>query len=278
MIDRKTLVGAIVVIALLFYYIKQHTGEATVEPVNTTQTIHQTEEPEAETGFELPAITAEQQANILQHVGHTLLYNKEHNTPDWVAWMLTAERLEGNVTRSNAFAADKMLPKAYRVDNYDYKGSGYDRGHMCPSGDMKWSEESMRDCFLMSNMCPQLGSLNSGAWNALESACRNWARTEGCIYIVCGPVWDKQQQHEQIGLQHKVDVPEAFFKVVLSLSKGHEKAIGFYYRNEACKQSIKTQATTVDEIEAMTGFDFFCALDDAIENRIEAKANLRDWQ
>ena len=94
----------------------------------------------AEKAYELPAIGTNDL--IIRHTGFTLRYNKTHNTPDWSAWCLTAEHTDGPVERSQKFWADPSLPSAYRVDYYDYKGSGYDRGHMCPAGDMKWSERS----------------------------------------------------------------------------------------------------------------------------------------
>lgn len=210
------------------------------------------------------------------HRGHTLAFNTTHNTPDWVAWTLTAEHADGAEQRSQKFWADPTIPRAYRVDYYDYKGSGYDRGHMCPAGDNKWSREAMHDCFYMSNMCPQEPSLNSGAWGALEQACRKWAVSEGEMHIVCGPIYEGRK-HERIGIDHAVDVPEAFYKVVLSLRPGHEKAIGFYYRNVSGKQPMSQTATTVDDIERRTSLDFFSSLPDDIEQRLESACNLKDW-
>lgn len=226
--------------------------------------------------YELPAVGKGEM--VIRHTGFRLSYNKTHNTPNWSAWCLTAEHTDGPVERSRKFWADPSVPKAYRVDYYDYKGSGYDRGHMCPAGDMKWSEEAMHDCFYMSNMCPQAGSLNSGAWNKLEMKCREWARREGALYIVCGPVYDSKRRHEQIGIDHAIDVPEGFFKAVLSLRPGHEKAIGFYFYNDESRQSYKTATMTVDEVEELTGLDLFCALDDKLEAALESTNNLDAFQ
>lgn len=214
---------------------------------------------------------------MVTHTGHTLSFNTTHNTPDWVAWTLTSEHADGAEQRSQKFWADPAIPRAYRVDYYDYKGSGYDRGHMCPAGDNKWSREAMHDCFYMSNMCPQDPSLNSGAWSALEQACRKWAVSEGAVHIVCGPIYEGKK-HERIGIDHAVDVPEAFYKVVLSLRPGHEKAIGFYYRNVSGKQPLSQTATTVDDIERRTGLDFFSSLPDDIEQHLESVSNLKDWK
>ena len=140
---------------------------------------------------------------------------------------------------------------------------------------MKWSEQAMHDCFYMSNMCPQTGALNSGAWNGLEKRCRDWAEKEGRLYIVCGPIYKKGKRRERIGIDHVVHVPDAFFKAVLSLRKGHEKAVAFYFLNDESQQSYNTAAMSVDEIEAITGFDLFAALDDSLESRLETNSDVR---
>ena len=230
--------------------------------------------PSTTTAYELPAIA--QGEMIVRHTGYTLSYNKEHNTPNWSAWCLTAEHTDGPVPRGKKFWDDPAIPTPYRVTYYDYKESGYDRGHMCPAGDMKWSEEAMHDCFYMSNMCPQMGTLNSGAWNRLEAKCREWAIREGALYIVCGPVYDNKR-HERIGIEHAIDVPEGFFKAILSLKKGEEKAIAFYFYNDESRQSYKTATLSVDEAEELTGLDLFCALEDSLEQRLEQTNNLRDF-
>lgn len=214
---------------------------------------------------------------ILSHTGFTLSYNKANNTPDWAAWHLTSNHCDGDVERSTKFWADPDIPRPYRVEYYEYKGSGYDRGHMCPAGDMKWSEKAMHDCFYMSNMCPQTSELNSGAWNKLEMKCREWAKNEGKLYIVCGPVYDNRR-HEQIGIDHAIDVPEGFFKAILSLRPGHEKAIAFYFYNDESRQSYKTATLSVDEAEELTGLDLFAALEDKQEAKLESTNNLAAFQ
>lgn len=227
--------------------------------------------------IEIPAALTDRPEQIVRHEGFTLSYNNKHNTPNWSAWALTAEHTDGPVNRSSKFWADPEIPRVYRVDYYDYKESGYDRGHMCPAGDMKWSEQAMHDCFYMSNMCPQTHSLNAGSWGSLESACRVWARTEGVLYIVCGPVY-KGKRHERIGIDHVIDVPEGFFKAVLSLRKGHEKAIAFYYDNDETNPHYRDACMSVDDIEAMTGMDLFPNVSDAIEKKVEASYNIKEWK
>lgn len=211
---------------------------------------------------------------IVMHKGYTLAYNTKYNTPKWVAWTLTKEKTYGNLDRATKFNPDPLIPKGYRVDWYEYKESGYDRGHMCPSGDNKWDIDAMNECFYMSNICPQDRKLNDGWWNALEKACRGWARKEGCLYIVCGPVYKKNAKRKEIGMQHKITVPDGFFKVVLTLREGNQKAVGFYYKNDASEQPMRKVAMTVDEIEKMTGIDFYPSLDDELEERLESTLSM----
>lgn len=163
---------------------------------------------------------------IIEHTGYTLSFNREHNNPNWVAWELTAEETEGTLQRSDDFFEDPEVPAPHRVSTYDYKGSGYSRGHMAPAADMKWSSAAMHDCFYMSNMCPQLQELNGGPWSTLEKACRRWAKREGAVYIVCGPVY-KSSKPKTIGRDLQISVPDGFFKVVLSLQKRQGKGHRF---------------------------------------------------
>ena len=214
------------------------------------------------------------QGMMLEKTGYVSYFNYDRNNPDWVAWELTASEAKGRLDRKGyLFIPDEKLPKENRVAHYDYKKSRYDRGHMCPAGDMKWSAAAMHDCFYMSNVCPQDHELNQGSWEHLESACRRWASKMGSIYIVCGPIYNSKTP-EYIGIDHRVAVPDAFFKVVVSLKKGNEKGIAFYYENTDRNQSLTTAVRSIDQIEKMTKFDFFSELPNNVENRIEAETKL----
>ncbi|MBO5677481.1 MAG: DNA/RNA non-specific endonuclease [Bacteroidaceae bacterium] len=227
--------------------------------------------------LELPARLKHTSERIVEHTGFTLSFNREHNNPNWAAWELTADEAKGTLPRANDFEPDPKLPENHQVTHTDYTRSGYDRGHMVPAADMKWNSKAMNDCFYMSNICPQTHALNAGGWETLESACRRWAKQEGSVYIVCGPVY-KGTKHKIIGKDLKITVPEGFFKVVLSMREGKEKAIGFYYVNSNAKQTMEQTATTVDEIEKLTGMDFFVNIDDRLEERIESTFSLKQWK
>lgn len=227
--------------------------------------------------YEMPAVLQGVPEHIIEHTGFTVSFNREHNNPNYVAWELTVEETEGTQNRSNNFLADPDVPEPHRVTTDDYKGSGYDRGHMCPAADMKWDSRAMTECFYMSNMCPQHHTLNAGGWQTLEDACRRWARQEGEVYIVCGPVYKKGRKHKTIGSNHAITVPNGFFKVVLSMREGHEKAIGFYYANNDSKQQMTQTAMSVDDVEEMTGYNFFVNVPKRIEQRVEASFSLKEW-
>lgn len=254
---------------------EQAAGEEQLPASETQQTA---QEVLAAGKIELPAALQGVPEQIIAHTGFVLSFNKELGQPNWVAWELTAEEAEGTVPRADDFLPDPQVAEAYRVTTADYRGSGYDRGHMCPAADMKWSSKAMNDCFYMTNICPQDHSLNAGSWSTLEKACRRWALREGSVYIAAGPVFKEGKRPARIGQEHPVAVPDGFFKVVLSLRKGAEKAIGFYYENNSVKQPMEQTAMSVDDVETLTGMDFFPALDDDLENRLEATFKLKEWR
>lgn len=248
--------------------------------------------------MELPAALKGTREKIIEHTGFTLSFNSDHNNPNWVAWELTADEAECEGSRSDEFFPDPMVPESHRVTTFDYKGSGYDRGHMCPAADMRWSPDAMHDCFYLSNICPQVHALNGGGWQVLEKACRRWALQEGAVYVICGPVYGRfggveavrglagsgktlelnpSRKPKAIGSEHVVTVPDGFFKCVLSLKKGHEKAIAFYYSNNDKSQTMSSAAVSVDDIEALTGMDFFVNLDNSLERRLESSYSLKLW-
>lgn len=230
-------------------------------------------------GLEVPALEKKKKEVILYRSNYTLSFNKETNLPNWVAWRLDKKKLVQKVNRERyGFTADPDMEGENAVITQDYARSGYDRGHMCPANDSRWSGEAMRESFYMTNICPQNHNLNSGDWNELEQACHRWAEQEP-VYIVCGPILYKKSQPEYIGNERKIRVPEAFFKVVLAgVEKGNPRAIGFIYKNAKTDQPLDAYVNSVDEVERITGIDFFPALPDEVENQVESKCNMKDWK
>lgn len=222
----------------------------------------------------LPILTTPRPEVILRHKGYTVSYNNDLKLPNWVAWTLVPSRFQEHVSRTGDFLPDPDLKGDDRVTTDDYKRSGYDRGHMCPASDNKWDEQAMRESFYMTNICPQHHNLNRGDWKELEEACRDWACQNKALYIVCGPIL-YNSRHKTIGKEHKVTVPEAFYKVVLSLTP--PKAIGFVYKNASGNRPLDAYVNSVDQVERLTGIDFFTALSDSLEAFVEAECELADW-
>lgn len=210
---------------------------------------------------------------IIRKTSYIVSYNKDTKIPNWVVWHLTKEHTDGPYKRiSNFYEEESVTSPRATID--DYRGSGWSRGHMCPAGDNKWDGKAMFDTFSLINVCPQNANLNSGLWNSIEIDCRNWARKNGSIYIVCGPIF-MNKVHETIG-NNQVYVPEAFFKVILCLN-GHPKGIGIIVRNTDGTRKRDLYYNSIDQIERITGIDFFPALPDSIENTVESEANINDW-
>ena len=229
------------------------------------------------TGIEIPLGPKKTPERILKRRAYTLSFNRLTNQPSWVAWGLADNETDGVVKRNKDFYEDTDIPEPHRVSPKDYTGSGYDRGHMAPAADMKFSALAMKECFYMSNICPQTHTLNGGGWKKVEESCRRWAEKYGEIYIVCGPIfYDKK--HKSIGKEHSVTVPDAFFKCVYGVVKKQPQAIAFIFRNTSAKQKMDEAATSVDEAEKITGMNFFYMLPDEIEEKVESTYNLKDWQ
>ena len=217
--------------------------------------------------LEIPKTVGKRDEIVIRHLGYTVSYNNFYKTPNWVAWELTRQETEGDEERTNKFLPDPELPEP-RVTTSDYTRSGYDRGHMAPAADMKWSSRAMKESFYMSNICPQNRKLNRDDWGDLEESCRKWAEKYGTVHIACGPIYDTKSP-KRIG-KSRVAVPDRFFKVVLIYNRKNPMAMGFLFDNKAHHQNLKNYMVTVDKVEEETGLDFFPKVPDSIEERIES--------
>jgi len=225
--------------------------------------------------LEIPAKLKDRSEKILKRSNYTISYNRNWNQPNWVAWELNKNETKGRNNRNEEFTADPDLAEAYQVESYDYSGSGYDRGHMCPAGDNHFDEKAMNESFYMSNICPQNHELNAGKWNDLEIACRKWANRYQQLFIVCGPIIDKRNG-KRIGKEHEIIVPEKFFKVILITSTKPARAIGYIFENNGSDRPYKVHS--IDEVEKITGMDFFPNLPDKIEDLVESRYEASDWR
>ena len=208
------------------------------------------------------------------HKGFELVFDENTRIPEWTAYELTAEETAGTAPRGRHYDLDPEV-RGIQGDNGDYRNSGWDRGHMVPAGDMKLDDQMMRESFYFSNICPQNRNLNGGDWKALEELCRIYAQKYGKVYIVCGPIIGNNM-FGRLGI-HQIVIPDAFYKVLLVETNSGYEAIGFIMKNEAGHKPLSTYVKTVDEVEEITGLNFFSLLPKKVEKKVEATYNLSVW-
>ena len=212
--------------------------------------------------------------NVVCHYsGFTSYFNPDTHIPNCVAYEIIESETTGNEPRKKSFEADHTIDGC--AESSDYRNSGYDRGHMAPAADMKWSKVAMEESFLMTNICPQVKSLNSGIWHRLEQRVREWAARDSSIIVVCGPIFTPGKPVEQIG-EIGVAVPHRFFKALYA--PGRNIGIAFIFDNDKVKGELRKYAVTIDSVERETGLDLFYNLPDDIENEVENQCNYKLWE
>lgn len=226
--------------------------------------------------------TANENNYLMQKPQYTLSYNRSKATPNWVAWRLDSSWI-GNIPRQDDYRPDTSLPAGwYQVVSADYSGSGYDRGHMCPSGDRTNSVPNNSSTFLMTNFVPQMGANNQGPWEAFESYCRMIASQGNEIYIFTGPAGNAGTI-----AQGRIVVPNVTWKVVLILATGTDdlrriskstRAFGIIVPNQGpldVNAPWRNFRVTVDDVERLTGYDFFSLVPANTQALIEKRRDLQ---
>lgn len=209
---------------------------------------------------------------LVNHTYFSLSYSEEHEQAEWVYYKLTKAMIYGSVDRTDDFRADPFVSTGSATLS-DYRGSGYDRGHLAPAADMKLSSSSMSESFYLSNMSPQNPSFNRGAWKKLESLVRYWIHSKGPLFIVTGPIF--KNNIGSIG-PNNVSVPGHYYKIVYS--DKNKEMIGFVLPNKKIEDDLKNYVRSVDYIEGYTDLDFFYHLEDSIENALESSTQTSVWK
>ena len=228
--------------------------------------------------LEIPTLGKQAPSQILSYKGFTLSYNNSTRLPNWVAYELTAEEVAGDLPRKDKFRPDPAAAGP-QANKEDYRNSGWDRGHMAPAADMKWSAEAIEESCYFTNICPQNPQLNGGDWKDLEEQCRKWAEKHGNIWIACGPII-LGNEHGKLGA-NQVVIPDKFYKVVLAHINGEYQGMGFIFHNSPLRKSkisgkppvnrpLESYLVSIDEVEAATGIDFFPLLPADTQNRVES--------
>jgi len=225
-----------------------------------------------QSGLEIPLSPFNDE--IVRHSAYTLGYCETHEQARWVAYELTSANVAGNAKRKDDFRSDPSVSTG-SAKLSDYRGSGYDRGHLAPAADMKLNTTYMSESFFMSNMSPQTPSFNRGIWKNLEETVRKMAVLSGRVYVVTGPIFSASKG--QIG-GSKVTIPSSYYKVILDFREPGLKAIGFILPNAASSRPISSFALSVDDVESRTGLDFFSKLPDDVENQLESQYDYSEWK
>ncbi|MCD8041906.1 MAG: DNA/RNA non-specific endonuclease [Tannerellaceae bacterium] len=226
-------------------------------------------------GGEIPKLTVRRKEQIIEHEGYVVSYNSTYKIANWVAYELTDEEVRNkNVERSNKFVPDPLVKGATAVSS-DYSNTGFDRGHLAPAGDMRWSEKAMRESFYLSNICPQHPQLNRGIWKKLEEQVRVWALEHEAVYIATGPVIEPGLR--VIG-KNEVAVPEYFYKVIGIVADNRPVGIGFLFENKDYKKTtLKSMVIPIDSVEKVTGIDFFYQLPKDLQEQMESQVEWKYW-
>lgn len=216
----------------------------------------------------------DRQHEIIEYTGFVLAYSEEHEQALWVAYELDQFEATANLyNRTDNFREDPKLTTG-SATLADYRGSGFDRGHLAPAADFKFSKVAMSETFYMTNMSPQRPGFNRGVWNKLEALVRNWAFEEEQLYIVTGGVL--HDSLPTIGV-NQVSVPQYFYKVVLDYTLPGIKAIAFLMENESSNLPLHHFVVTIDSLESLTGIDFFPSLEDNLEAQLESTIFIEEW-
>ncbi|MFM7466471.1 MAG: DNA/RNA non-specific endonuclease [Crocinitomicaceae bacterium] len=210
---------------------------------------------------------------VTLHSGYSLVYNEKHEQASWVAYILTKKETQGTAKRGDRFIEDPNISTG-SATNADYSKSGYDRGHLAPAADMKWSEKVMAESFFFSNMSPQVPSFNRGIWKKLEEKVRDWAICYDSVLVITGPILENGLP--TIG-KNEVSIPKYYYKALIDYKHEKSKAIAFIIPNSGSKDPLKKFICSIDELELRTGIDFFYQFEDHLENTLEKQKCPTCW-
>ncbi|SDW51211.1 endonuclease G [Lutibacter oricola] len=261
--NRKTIYVVLTLIFTIGFYLYDNFSVEDFQHIATSKTAGK------ENDF-LPTSTTGQ---IVKHNFYSLSYSEKHEQAEWVAYNLTADHISKSNFKRPYFEKDlKVLSQSAHYKNY--KNSGYDKGHLCPAGDRRFSKFAHDETFLTSNITPQNHQFNAGIWNRLEQKARYWATKYKKLYIVTGGVLTNSSK--TIGSE-KVTVPNMFYKIILDYQEPEIKAIAFLMPHKESNKALYKFVTSIDEIEKLTGIDFFPELEDSLENKLEKSKSYTSW-
>ena len=250
--------------------VSKSSKENNADVKKTTKTINTATTSSSKPFNFLPSSTTNQ---VVKHDYYTLSYSEKHEQAEWVAYELTRNQLSTSKHKRPYFTTDTKV-KTKSAEWWNYKDSGYSKGHLCPAGDRKFSKKAHDDTFLTSNISPQKHDFNAGIWNRLEQKTRYWANKYDKLYVITGGVLEDNLQ--TIG-DEKVSVPTHFYKILLDYTQPEVKAIAFLLPHKESNKPLYEFVVSIDMIEQITGIDFFPALPDGMEKIMEQSDSYKKW-
>ena len=265
---KKKLLSIIAAIILIGVYGYEHFLDAKEETfhVESGKTIKTTTNE-----YFLPTSTTKQ---VVHHQNYSLSYSEKHEQAEWVAYELKAAHLSKTNYKRPYFEIDNAV-KTKAAHWRNYKKSGFDKGHLCPAGDRKFTKTAHDETFLTSNISPQKHSFNAGVWNRLEQKVRYWAKKNNGVFVVTGGILENNLK--TIGSE-KVAIPNQFYKIILDYSEPKTKVIAFLFPHKESKKSLQSFVTSIDKIEQLTDIDFFPSLADDLESKLEKSTSTKNWK
>ena len=213
---------------------------------------------------------------VLDHNYFKIYYNTQRRLAEYVTYELTAEHLKNkDAQRANKFVVDHklMAQNIPFVAPSEYTKSGYDRGHLAPSGDFAWDQNANDATFVMSNMVPQTPNLNRDSWKRLEDQVRRWACGEEKITVVTGPVLSEHLPRMKSGLE----IPQKFFKIIIDETPP-KKSISFVYSQDDRGNMLAKNKVQLSEVESITGLAFNYAFPDLANDKVRVPASSNEWK
>lgn len=221
-------------------------------------------------------VAAPESLTVLLNTGYVLGYDEVRKAPLWVSYFVREVKEKKYVRQNHCFKADPRTRA--NVQPRDFTRSGFDRGHIAPAKliQVVYGEKAGCETFLMSNMAAQYPRLNRGIWKYLEDRENRYALNDEKILIIAGPIFSAQP--ETIG-DTGIGIPVAFYKILVKRDGGRLFSMAFVFPNAEEDQGKLSEdnLTSIDEIEAKTGLNFFYKLDEKTQDYIESYRANRIW-
>ena len=227
---------------------------------------------------------------ILEHSGMVIGYDCDYKMASWVFHILTPDVSFGSVSRSNDFRTDEQSTcgtaeeadyflKAENPDGtFKYDGFGFDRGHLAPSADFRWSANALSESYYYSNMTPQRPEFNRESWASLEDLLRNIVDQEKKhFYVITGPILHDSLPEIERSV-NKLKIPELHYKIIVDASAESPRGMAFLMPNKKCEERLSSYVISIDSLESLTGINFFPKIDNIQEAKIEKESDFDAWK